>query len=98
MLFNSYEFIFVFLPIALVVFLLLGRASRNLALLWLIVASLVFYAWWQPINVPIIGFSMLINYGLARWMQRVSTAERPRLRTGILALGIVFNILFLGYF
>jgi D-alanyl-lipoteichoic acid acyltransferase DltB (MBOAT superfamily) len=99
MLFNSYEFIFIFLPIALVIFMLLGRASRNLALCWLIVASLVFYAWWQPINVPIIGFSVLINFALARWMQRAGADERRvRLRNAILTLGIVFNILFLGYF
>jgi alginate O-acetyltransferase complex protein AlgI len=99
MLFNSYEFIFVFLPITLAVFLLLGLLSRNLALGWLILASLAFYAWWHPINVPIIGFSLLVNFSLARWMQHAALDEqRPRLRGIILALGITFNILFLGYF
>ncbi|MEC7556931.1 MAG: MBOAT family protein, partial [Planctomycetota bacterium] len=48
MLFNSYEFIFVFLPIALAVFFLIGRASTKIALGWLVVASLAFYAAWNP--------------------------------------------------
>jgi D-alanyl-lipoteichoic acid acyltransferase DltB (MBOAT superfamily) len=99
MLFNSYEFLFLFLPLTLVVFLLLGRASRNLALGWLIVASLVFYAWWRPINVPIIAVSLAVNYTLARWLERLGTDEsRTALRRTILTLGIVFNIAFLGYF
>jgi alginate O-acetyltransferase complex protein AlgI len=99
MLFNSYEFIFVFLPLCFAVFLLLGKASRELALSWLIVASLIFYAWWRPINVPIIGVSLAINYSLARWLQSLAQdASRSRLRTGVLIVGIIFNIAFLGYF
>ncbi|HEY6458325.1 MAG TPA: MBOAT family O-acyltransferase [Steroidobacteraceae bacterium] len=99
MLFNSYEFIFLFLPLTYVVFLLLGRASRNLALGWLIVASLAFYAWWRPINVPIIGISLIINYTLARLLQRLAADEsRPRLRTAVLLVGLAFNVAFLGYF
>jgi len=99
MLFNSYEFLFAFLPITLVGFLLLGRASRNLALNWLILASLVFYAWWRPINVPIIAVSLAVNFTLARWLQSLAdNPDRARRRTLVLALGITFNIAFLGYF
>jgi D-alanyl-lipoteichoic acid acyltransferase DltB (MBOAT superfamily) len=99
MLFNSYEFLFAFLPVTLVVFLLLGRASRNLALGWLIVASLAFYAWWRPINVPIIGVSLAVNFTLARLLQRFAAANRPAgLRVAVLLVGIAFNIAFLGYF
>jgi D-alanyl-lipoteichoic acid acyltransferase DltB (MBOAT superfamily) len=97
MLFNSYEFLFAFLPVTLLVFLLLGRASRNLALGWLIVASLIFYAWWRPINVPIIGISLAVNFTLARWLQHTDE-RRSRWRVFILTLGIVFNVVFLGYF
>jgi alginate O-acetyltransferase complex protein AlgI len=99
MLFNSYQFLFAFLPITLVVFLLLGRASRNLALGWLIVASLIFYGWWRPINVPIIGVSLAINFTLARLLQRLGADERrSRLRLIVLIFGIAFNLCFLGYF
>jgi D-alanyl-lipoteichoic acid acyltransferase DltB (MBOAT superfamily) len=99
MLFNSYEFLFAYLPITLVGFLLLGRLSRDLALGWLIVSSLVFYAWWRPINVVIIAASLAINFMLARLLQRLGTDERQsRWRLIVLVAGIVFNICYLGYF
>ena len=96
MLFNSYTFLFAFLPVALGLFLLLGRRSRSGALAWLIIASLVFYAWWRPINVLIIAPSILVNYVLARRLARPASSER--LRNALLAGGIAFNIAFLGYF
>src|SRR5690242_13213698 len=99
MLFNSYQFIFLFLPLTLAGFFLLGRFSRGLALGWIVVASLVFYAWWRPINVPIIAVSLLVNFTIARLMQRwESVPERARLRGALLVLGIVFNVAFLAYF
>ena len=51
MLFNSYEFIFAFLPATLAGFFALGIVSRTAALRWIIFASLVFYALWRPLNV-----------------------------------------------
>jgi D-alanyl-lipoteichoic acid acyltransferase DltB (MBOAT superfamily) len=99
MLFNSYGFIFVFLPVALLVFFLLGRASRSLALGWLIIASLAFYGWWRPVNIPIIAVSLAVNFTLARLLQRLAADPgRARLRTVLLGAGIAFNVIFLGYF
>lgn len=99
MLFNSYEFIFFFFPVSLLVFLLLGRASRSLALAWLVVASLVFYAWWRPLNVGIIAISMAVNFTVARILQSLANqSPRSRLRTAVLIAGITFNVIFLGYF
>ena len=98
MLFNSYEFICLFLPITVVVFFLLGRTSREWALGWVIAASLFFYAWWRPLNVLIIAPSILVNFALARWLERLRDPERAGLAKGVLALGIVFNVAFLGYF
>jgi D-alanyl-lipoteichoic acid acyltransferase DltB (MBOAT superfamily) len=99
MLFNSYEFIFVFLPVTLAGFFLLGLSSRNLALGWLVVISIAFYAWWRPINVLIIAPSILVNFVLARWLLRL-TADKTRagLARLVLLLGIAFNVAFLGYF
>src|SRR5215468_11604004 len=99
MLFNSYEFIFAFLPVTAICFYALGIFSTRLALHWLIAASLFFYAWWRPLNVLIIVPSILINFVLARSLQRIGQDER-RYRTSniILFVGIVFNVLFLGYF
>jgi D-alanyl-lipoteichoic acid acyltransferase DltB (MBOAT superfamily) len=98
MLFNSYEFIFVFLPIVVVVFFALGGASRAWALRWVIAASLFFYAWWRPMNVLIIAPSVLINFVLARLLQRLCKQEWRRTAMAVLLLGIAFNVAFLGYF
>ena len=98
MLFNSYEFIFVFLPVALGVFFVLGTVSREWALRWIIVASLFFYAWWRPLNVLIIAPSILINFVLARVLQRLEKNEKRGTAKALLLLGITFNVVFLGYF
>jgi D-alanyl-lipoteichoic acid acyltransferase DltB (MBOAT superfamily) len=99
MLFNSNEFILAFLPVTLAGFFALGIISRTAALRWVILASLVFYALWRPLNVVIIAPSILINFILARALQRLATDEK-RFRTArlVLLLGIAFNVAFLGYF
>jgi len=98
MLFNSYEFIFGFLPIVVAVFFALGRASRVWALRWVIAASLFFYAWWRPLNVLIIAPSVLINFVLARVLQRLNKQGRRSAAQAVLLVGIAFNVAFLGYF
>jgi alginate O-acetyltransferase complex protein AlgI len=99
MLFNSTEFLFVYLPVTLAGFYLLGPASRNAAIRWLILASLVFYAWWRPVNVLIIAPSMVINYIIARTLLWLNENKgSPRLSKSVLLLGISFNVIFLGIF
>ena len=99
MLFNSYEFIFAFLPVTVAGFYLLGSRSRMLSLHWLILASLFFYAWWRPLNVLIIAPSILVNFALARGLQRLTRDEKRRSAAlAVLIAGIAFNVAFLGYF
>jgi len=99
MLFNSREFIFAFLPLTVVGFFLLGGISRTWAMRWVILASLVFYAWWRPLNVLIIAPSIVINYGLARTLERLGAqTNRRALSKVVLLVGIAFNVAFLGYF
>jgi alginate O-acetyltransferase complex protein AlgI len=97
MLFNSYIFIFGFLPPVLAGFYILGARSRDWALLWLIAVSLVFYAWWRPLNVLLIAPSIGINYIAARYLQRIGQDRPTRARLVLIAC-IVFNVCFLGYF
>jgi alginate O-acetyltransferase complex protein AlgI len=97
MLFNSYIFIFGFLPVTLGGFYVLGSRRREWALLWLTAASLLFYAWWRPLNVLLIAPSILINYGISRFLER-NAQPRPGLARVALVAGIVFNLCFLGYF
>jgi D-alanyl-lipoteichoic acid acyltransferase DltB (MBOAT superfamily) len=97
MLFNSYPFLFGFLPVVLAGFYVLGARRRDWALLWLTAASLFFYAWWRPINVLLIAPSILINYGLARGLEKTIETQPGRARV-LLVTGILFNLCFLGYF
>jgi alginate O-acetyltransferase complex protein AlgI len=99
MLFNSHEFLFVFLPVTLLGFYLLGRASRQAAILWLILTSLLFYGWWRPLNILIIGPSIIVNYFLASFLLRLSQrGDQPGLSRAVLIVGILFNVAFLGFF
>src|SRR5215469_9175163 len=99
MLFNSSEFLFVFFPAALAGFYLLGAISRTSAVRWLILVSIVFYAWWRPVNVLIIAPSIAINFGLATLLLWLSDSKYSRsVAKTILSLGILFNVAFLGFF
>ncbi|MDJ0947531.1 MAG: MBOAT family O-acyltransferase [Alphaproteobacteria bacterium] len=92
MLFSSPEFITWFLPAAVIGFFLLSRSQvRQLAIAWLILASLFFYGWWRPDYVPLLLLSIVVNYGLG--VRLAETKSRP-----LLILGIAANLLLLGYF
>lgn len=92
MLFNSMVFIAGFLPVVLLGFFLLTAAGRQrMAVLWLTLASLVFYGWWNPSNVPLLLGSIVFNYLLAGYLLRHPTR-------GMLALGVIANILLLVYY
>ena len=65
MLFNSYPFVFVFLPLLLLGYWLLARAGIKQAIpFFLIAASLSFYGWWNWKYLFLFGFSILFNYAL----------------------------------
>ena len=102
MLFNSYAFLLVFLPLTLLGRVLLSRlGSRRAIVLWLVACSVVFYGVWNPLSLTIITPSLLVNYLLARWLRHCVAQEQPaaqRRATWLLAAGIVFNVCFLGYF
>ena len=95
MLFNSYVFLFAFLPIALAGFFFAGRLGRGPAAGWLGTVSLIFYGWWQPLFLPVLVVSILVNYGFALVIER--TASRPRLASPLLAAAIAGNLTALFY-
>ena len=98
MLFNSQFFVFVFLPITVAIYFALGSLSRVWALRWIIVASLIFYAWWRPANLLIIVPALVVNFTLATMIAKSQQAEKSGTARAILIVGIVFNIALLGYF
>ena len=74
MLFNSYEFLLVFLPLVVAVYYALPRAARAP---WLTLASYVFYGWWRVDCVGLMLLLTAINYagGLLIARSRGRTAE-----------------------
>ncbi len=94
MLFNSVEFLFVFLPLVFAGFLVLRSANRN-PLPWLALCSLVFYGWWEPRYLALILGSAVFNFGAGQWL---AGAAGPGSRRAILFLGVAGNLLLLGYF
>lgn len=95
MLFNSYIFIFLFLPIVLFVFYQVGeRGHHRIAISWLVGASLFFYAWWNPAYLGLILFSIFFNYTIGVALKGGSTKGRKR----ILGFGILGNLGLIGYF
>ena len=97
MLFNSYEFIFWFLPLSVAVFFIFGKQDHRLAIAWLVVGSLFFYGWWKWIYIPLIIISILFNYYIGTLL-----GPRPRIsfqmRKVVLIFGLIFNLALLGYF
>lgn len=97
MLFNSYEFLFLFLPVTLAVFFWAGKqGNRQLAIGWLVAASLFFYGWWNPPYLFLMIFSIIFNYGLGNFLGRDSLPSF--LRRGTLALGVAVNLGLIGYY
>ncbi len=95
MLFNSYIFLFVFLPVTLVGFYLIGgRGHHRVAISWLVAASLFFYGWWNPAYLGLILASMLFNYAMG-----VALGGRdPGKARGLLWFGVAANLGLIGYF
>ena len=92
MLFNSYVFIFLFLPVTLLIYTALvhsGRKESSMA--WLVAASLFFYGWWNPVYLVLITGSMIFNYCTGVLL----SGRRDRL---VLVTGIAINLGLLGYF
>jgi len=94
-LFNSYEFIFVFLPITLALFFIIGsRGHHKIAMSWLVGASLFFYGWWNPAYLGLIMSSMLFNYAIGVGLGNGKQLQRKTL----LICGIIVNLSLIGYF
>lgn len=93
MVFTSIVFLFAFLPIILILYYILPGRMKNLVLL---VGSLVFYTWGEPVYLILMVFSVLFNYILGL---NIARNRRDVARAGKrLIIGIVVNVLALVFF
>ena len=92
MVFSSTVFVFLFLPITVLVYAIIREELRNY---WLLLASIVFYAWGEPKWVLLLGISTVVNYCSGLLLAKLQKPGRRRL---VLTLNCVFNIGILFYF
>lgn len=97
MLFNSVEFLFIFLPITFCFYFLLNKLKLiNIATAWLVVASLAFYSYWKSDYLPLILISMAVNYSIG---STISHENKLKINKRVLFLtGIAINVLLLVYY
>ncbi len=98
MLFNSLPFIFLFLPVVLIGFFVLGRFNRLAAAGWLALASFVFYGWWSPKYVLLLAGSILFNYNAGLAIARAALAGEKRRGKRLLTLAVIANLALLAYY
>src|SRR6476620_1590058 len=93
MLFNSFSFLLLFLPIVAGVYAILEQyfppAWRQA---WLLAASLLFYSWERPSFLPLLVGSILVNWWIG---QKMASHEEERSRSRLLRIGLAGNIGFL---
>lgn len=97
MIFSSYTFIFIFLPIVFTVYYLVQRfAGDKPAKAWLVLASLYFYAHGNIYFLPILAGTVVFNFFIIKMLGKYR--DRPILKNLLLVLAIIENLGLLFYF
>ena len=98
MVFASYSFLFIFLPIALAGYYLATKLGANYAVSWLVLASLAFYAAWNPAFVILLVCSIGFNFAIGRALLAPKRQADTKSRHRLLFIGIAGNILVIFFF
>ncbi len=91
--FHTPSFLFLFLPVCLILYFLAGQKMRNSVLL---AASLIFFAWGQAFYLPFMGVLILVNYILGLRIQHYR--DQPEVARGHMLFGVGLNLLVLAFF
>ncbi|WP_426116149.1 MBOAT family O-acyltransferase [Massilia sp. PWRC2] len=94
MLFNSYSFLLIFLPVTLVGFFFFNRNSQFWGAAWLAAASIFFYGWWDYRYLPLLLGSIIFNY----WSALNLRTGPVQIRRRILIAAICANLALLIYY
>ena len=93
MVFSSLPFLFAFLPLTLIIYFLTPHKLKNIALL---AASLIFYAWGEPIYILLMIFSSVVDYTNGRMIEKF--ADDPSKKKLFLIASIAVNLSLLAFF
>lgn len=95
MLFNSFEFILLFLPIVFIFYFILNKFKLFMgSKAWLAAASLFFYGWWDVKYIPLILTSITVNYFIGFFLG----SKNKGYKRVLLIVGILFNVCLLVYY
>ena len=94
MVFSSLTFLFAYLPIVLAVYYLVPMRWRNLVLL---LVSLFFYGWGEPVYILVMIFSILMNWIFGNFISRYRDSNRKKAKHFLVGC-IVVNLALLGFF
>ena len=92
MVFSSFIFLIYFLPITVLGYYLMSGKGKNL---WLLLASLIFYAWGEPKYIILMLVSILINYGLGLLIE---TGNSQTGRKAWMIFSVIYNLGILVWF
>ncbi|WP_432797298.1 MBOAT family O-acyltransferase [Poriferisphaera sp. WC338] len=96
MIFSSYSFVLLFLPVVLIGFAITSRLPyRRAPFIFLVIASLIYCGYWRFADLLPLAASIIINFTLGRF---ISSTQKPLHKNLLLALGITFNLGLLIYF
>lgn len=98
MLFSSTVFIYLFLPLVLIGYYGIFRKSRNARNVFLLIASLFFYAWGEPKFVLVMMASIFANWVFALLVHKAKKSGRTGIARAVVALTCVYNLSFLFVF
>jgi alginate O-acetyltransferase complex protein AlgI len=101
MLFASFPYILLFLPLVVLVCIALRKlVGPRAAQIWIVAASIFFYAKSNPSNLIYLAISILANWGFARWIAKTEQPAKKRILVWALVLNIVYLSAFkyLGFF
>ncbi|HXX18182.1 MAG TPA: MBOAT family O-acyltransferase [Candidatus Acidoferrum sp.] len=98
MVFASYSFLFIFLPIALFGYYVATKVGATTAVAWLTICSLAFYAWWNPKFVILLVASVAFNFAIGRALLSPKREDDSQSRNRLLFVGVLGNLLPLIFF
>jgi len=92
MLFSSITFLYYFLPLVLIIYFIAPKKLKNVVLL---ISSLIFYGWGEPIYILLMLLSIAVQYGLGILIEKHTDTKLARFW---LVLSVIFSLTLLGYF
>lgn len=98
MLFNSYVFIFLFLPLTLMVYFASAALGRRVRLAVLLIASTIFYGWWDVRFLSLLLLSILCNYAIGQALSAAAREGRAHQSKILLTAGVTLNLGVLAVF